>query len=106
MDLFEKIKEFLIPELEGIKKEISHIKDLIAITNKRIDSIELQIIDLSRRIDGLREELTDKIEGVREELTNRIEGVRTELKEDIAKVDEKVDRTQEELTDKIEGTKK
>ncbi len=102
MDILEKIKEFLLPELEGIKKEVSHVKELLEITNKRIDSIEVQIADLSRRIDASREELTAKIENVREELTAKIENVREELKQDIARLDAKVDRGKSELTTKIE----
>ncbi len=68
MDLLEKIKEFLIPELDGIRKEISHVKEVLSLTNKRIDSIELQIIDLSRRIDELRAELKEDIANVEIEL--------------------------------------
>jgi predicted nucleic acid-binding Zn-ribbon protein len=67
------IKELIIPELSKIKDDINNVNVKLEFTNKRLGDINLQLVDQSRRIDGLREELNHKLDGLREDLTHRID---------------------------------
>ena len=76
-----------------IKEENIQIKATLEATNKRLDDINLHLVDQSRRIDetnkkidevrieltGRIDETNKKIDAVRTELTGRIEDVRTDL---------------------------
>ncbi|MBW2154409.1 MAG: hypothetical protein JRH18_22425, partial [Deltaproteobacteria bacterium] len=84
------LQEMVIPDLGRIREENGKILAVLEVTNKRLDDVNTHLADQSRRIDGLRTELTgkiedvstglmDKIEDVRTELTAKIEGVRIEL---------------------------
>lgn len=63
------LKELIIPELSKIKDDINNVNVKVEYTNKRLDDINLQMVDQSRRIDALREELTHRID----ETNNRID---------------------------------
>jgi len=67
------LKEFIMPELDKIKEENKEIKATLVLTNKRLDDINLHLADQSRRIDSLREGLSERIDSVREELNRRID---------------------------------
>ena len=73
------LQEMVIPDLGRIREENGKILAVLELTNKRLDDVNTHLADQSRRIDGLRTELTDKIEAVRSELTAKIESVHTEL---------------------------
>ena len=47
-------KELILPEIEAIRKDNQEIKARLELTNKRIDDINLQLADQSRRIDAPR----------------------------------------------------
>jgi len=73
------LKELIMPEIDIIKEENREIKTLLTLTNKRLDDINLHLADQSRRIDSLREELSQRIDqnnlridSIRDELTGRI----------------------------------
>jgi len=91
------IKELIVPEMVKLKQENLEIKTILTLTNKRLDDINGHLIDQSRRIDALREELTKQIGSVREELTDHIRSVREELTKHIGSV-------REELINRIEET--
>ena len=65
MEIVDKVKkiiqELIIPELEIIKGENAEIKTILQLTNKRIDDINIHLVDQSRRIDDFRVELKDEI---------------------------------------------
>lgn len=63
------LKELIIPELSKIKDDINNVYAKLEFTNKRLDDINLHLVDQSRRIDGLREELNHRID----ETNNRID---------------------------------
>jgi uncharacterized coiled-coil DUF342 family protein len=63
------LKELIIPELSKIKDDVNNVYVKVEFTNKRLDDINLQLVDQSRRIDGLREELNHRID----ETNNRID---------------------------------
>ena len=56
------LKELIVPELDTIKGENKEIKAILTLTNKRLDDINIHLADQSRRIDALREELTQRID--------------------------------------------
>jgi len=58
------LKELILPELGKIREENTEIKTILALTNKRLDDINVHLADQSRRID----ETNKRIDSVREEL--------------------------------------
>jgi len=66
------LKELILPELDKIKGENIQIKATLELTNKRLDDINLHLVDQSRRIDESRAELTKKIDETRAELKEQI----------------------------------
>jgi predicted nuclease with TOPRIM domain len=45
------LKELVIPELDKIKADVSETKAVLNVTNKRIDDLSLQMVEVNRRID-------------------------------------------------------
>lgn len=45
------LKELVIPELDKIKADVSETKAVLGVTNKRIDDLSLQMVEVNRRID-------------------------------------------------------
>jgi len=108
-------KELILPELNKIKEENIQIKATLEATNKRLDDINLHLVDQSRRIDEtnkrideLRTDLTGRIDAVRTDLTGRIDELRTdltgridetraELKKEIWKNSERIDMNNAKL---------
>lgn len=66
MDMKEAVvatfREYLLPELEGLKSGQTRITSEIAAVNKRLDDINQHLSDQSRRIDAVREELNHRID--------------------------------------------
>ena len=99
------LKELIVPELDKIKEENREIKAILNLTNKRLDDVNTHLVDQSRRIDALREELTQRIEALREELTHRIDALRAELTHRIDKIDGRLDRLYEVVVRREEHQK-
>ncbi|AEH44222.1 paREP15, putative coiled-coil protein [Thermodesulfatator indicus DSM 15286] len=108
MDIKEAVrsvfKEYMLPELEGIKQEQREIKTAIELISRRLDDVNIHLADQSRRIDEVRTELSaridetnKRIDEVRFELSARIEDVRNEL---TARIDE----VKSDLTSRIDST--
>lgn len=99
------LKEMVLPELAVMKQEQAEIKTTLLLTNKRLDDINIHLVDQSRRIDALREELSNRIDSIEEKLTGRIDAVREELSGRINSVEEKltgrIDALREELGNQI-----
>jgi chromosome segregation ATPase len=45
------MQELIIPVLDKLKADVSEIKSVQVVTNKRIDDISIHLADLSRRLD-------------------------------------------------------
>jgi peptidoglycan hydrolase CwlO-like protein len=45
------MQELIIPVLDKLKADVSEIKSVQLVTNKRIDDISIHLADLSRRLD-------------------------------------------------------
>ncbi len=85
------LKELIVPELDKIKEENKEIKATLVLTNKRLDDINLHLADQSRRIDSVREELSERID----ETNKRIDSVREELNRRIDRLYEVIVRRDE-----------
>ncbi|MDD3582307.1 MAG: hypothetical protein PHW74_14985 [Desulfobacca sp.] len=55
MDVKEAViaafKEIILPELKTVQQDVSEIKGVLSLTNKRLDDVNRHLVDLSRRID-------------------------------------------------------
>jgi predicted nucleic acid-binding Zn-ribbon protein len=69
------MQEMVVPDLSKIREENSKILAVLEITNKRLDDVNTQLADQSRRID----ETNKRIDEVRSELTKRIDQVHSDL---------------------------
>jgi methyl-accepting chemotaxis protein len=71
------LKDMVVPELTKIKDDVNNVKAVLEITNKRLDDINLQLVDHSRRIDAVREELSQRID----ETNSRIDETNSRIDE-------------------------
>jgi uncharacterized coiled-coil DUF342 family protein len=62
------IQEMVIPELGDLKERLTVANQRLDGTNKRLDDMNTHIVDQSRRIDHLREELRNEIAGTNERI--------------------------------------
>jgi len=101
MDMKEAVvatfREYLLPELEGLKSGQARITSDIAAVNKRLDDINQHLSDQSRRIDAVREELNGNINAVREELNGNINAVREELNHRMDETNKRIDETNKRI---------
>jgi len=106
MDIKEAVgsvlKELIVPELNKIKDESKEVKTTLVLTNKRLDDINLHLADQSRRIDSVREELSERID----ETNKRIDSVREELSERIDETNKRIDSVREDLGERIDEINK
>ncbi|MDD2903451.1 MAG: hypothetical protein PHU44_13560 [Syntrophales bacterium] len=73
------IKEMVLPELAVLRQEQAEIKASVMLTNKRLDDVNTHLVDQSRRIDAVREELGGRIDAIREELGGRLDTLSVRL---------------------------
>lgn len=101
------LKEMVLPELAVMRQEQAEIKTTLVLTNKRLDDVNAHLLDQSRRIDAMREELGGRIDSARQELSGRIDAEREELSGRINGVEEKltgrIDVMREELGGRIDA---
>jgi hypothetical protein len=81
------LKDLIVPELDRIKEENREIKTLLSMTNKRLDDVNLHLADQSRRIDGVREQLTHRLDSLREELPHRLDETNNRIDETNKRID-------------------
>ena len=92
------IEELVLPELGAIRQEQSQIRTVLELTNKRLDDLNAHLVDQSRRIDVLREELNARID----ETNRRID----EANKRIDDTNKRIDVLREELNARIDDTNK
>ena len=55
MDVKEAViaafKEMILPEVKTLQQDVSEIKGVLSLTNKRLDDVNTHLVDQSRRID-------------------------------------------------------
>ena len=95
MDIMEPIraalKELVLPEIDKIKEDNVQIKTALELTNKRLDDINIHLADQSRRID----ETNKRIDSVREELTQRIDETNKSVEQMGIRFDDRMNRLYE-----------
>lgn len=87
------IQELVVPELRQIRAETAELRSTLQVTNQRLDDLHAGLIDLSRRVD----ETNRRIDGLRDELTQRIENVRAELTQRLDETNKRIDDTNDRL---------
>jgi chromosome segregation ATPase len=91
MDIAAAIKnafrEMIVPELDKIKADVSEIKAVQEVTNKRIDDISIHIADLSRRIDENNKRI--------DETNNRIDELKDRIEDKISETNDRLNRLYE-----------
>lgn len=104
MEIIESIKkalkEMIVPELDKIKADVNETKAVLGVTNKRIDDISSQLIDQSRRIDSLREELSQRIN----ETNGRIDELRKDVINRIDETNGRIDELRKDMINRIDET--
>jgi len=85
------IKEKVLPELTALKESGARMENRLSGVEKRLDDVNLHLVDQSRRIDAVRKELGGRIDAVREELGGRIDAVREELSGRIDQTNGRID---------------
>lgn len=81
------IKDMIVHELDKPKTDVSEIKAVQEVTNKRIDDISIHIADLSRRID----ENNRRIDGT----NNRVEELKDRIEDKISETNDRLNRLYE-----------
>ena len=92
------IQEWIVPEFDKIRLENSEIRTTLQLTNKRLDDIQAQLIEQSRRIDdtnkridALHADLLHRIE----ETNKRIDAVHADLLARLDATNQRLDRLYE-----------
>ncbi len=116
--IFSAIKELVLPEINVLKEKQDKLGERIKSVDQRLTDMNAHLLDQSRRIDSVRDELSGQItavreellgrnDGVRDELLGRIDGVRDELSGQISIVREellgRIDGVREELSGRIDS---
>lgn len=95
MEIAETIKralqELIVPELESIKAGHVELKAIMGLTNKRLDDMDLHLVDQSRRID---------------EVNKRIDEANSRLDQRMDEVNERIERRTGEVNARIEQVKR
>jgi len=97
------LKELIVPEIQGIKREQGEIKVALNLTNKRLDDINAHLVDQSRRIDDTNkriDETNQRIAKVHADLIQRIDKVYADLIKRIDVVNQRIDETNQRI-DKV-----
>jgi len=79
------IKEKVLPELTALKESGARMENRLSGVEKRLDDVNLHLVDQSRRIDAVREELSGRID----ETNGRIDSMHTDV---ITRIDKTNDR--------------
>jgi vacuolar-type H+-ATPase subunit I/STV1 len=98
------LKEYLVPQFEGLRAEAKIIAGQQEQMSKRLDDVSGQLVAIharldqtNARIDAVREELGARIDAVREELGARIDAVREELGARIDQTNLRIDHLDQRL---------
>lgn len=95
------LKELVLPELGRIMEENKEIKAALALTNRRLDDIDLHLADLSRRIDqtnerinhtnGRIDQINERMNQMKDQLNGRIDQLSHQLNNRINQTNNRLD---------------
>lgn len=106
------IQNWIIPELDKLHAENGEIRATLALTNKRLDDVLLQLADQSRRIDETNKRIDETNKRIDEsnkridETNKRIDQVREGLARHIDATNARIDHLRDELAGQIDATNK
>jgi len=104
MDLKETLrsffKEMVLPELNQLKSGQERLNERLNGVENRLSDINAHLVDQSRRIDAIREELNGCIDALRDELNGRID----ETNRRIDETNKRLDRLYEVIVRREEHT--
>jgi len=104
MDMKEAVgavmREYLVPELEAIKAGQLRADVEFAAINKRLDDVNQHLVDQSRRIDNVREELGQRIDKTNE----RMDVMNSEFIHRMDKTNERMDAMSSSFNQRIDAT--
>lgn len=99
------IQDWVVPEFDKLRLENAEIRATLQLTNKRLDDIQQQLIDQSRRID----ETNKRIDKVHDDLLARIDETNKRIDETNDRIDKvnadligRIDRVRNDLTERID----
>lgn len=95
------IKELILPEFDALKAEVRGNHDALVITNKRLDDMNAQMIEISRRVDKTNE----KIDKINSDLISRIDKVNSDLVARIDDINRRIDSLYEVVVRRDEHEK-
>lgn len=87
------IQDCVLPEFDKLRLENAEIRATLQLTNKRLDDIQQQLVDQSRRID----ETNDRVDKVNADLIGRIGQVHAGLLSNIQRNNMRLDRLYEAI---------
>ncbi len=94
----EAIKELLIPELNEIKSGMHRLEGSVGEISSRVGDTNLQLVELSRRVDAVRVELGQRID----ETNNRIDDTNNRIDTINANLTARMDTINADLTARID----
>ncbi|MFN3594101.1 MAG: coiled-coil domain-containing protein [Thiobacillaceae bacterium] len=90
------IQDWIVPELDKIRLENAEIRSTLQLTNKRLDDIQAQLLDQSRRIDETNRRI--------DETNQRIDKVHDDLLARIDETNRRIDKVHDDLLARIDET--
>jgi len=98
------LKELILPELNSIKEDNHEIRTTLLLTNKRLNDLNMHLVDQSRRIDEVNkridrfdDEINRHIDEVNDAINKRIDELKIELKEEIFQNTRRIDEINKRL---------
>ena len=93
------LQEMILPELKDIKDTLIRHEERLNSMDKRIGDINTHLIDQSRRIDEVREELSGRIDETNKSLNARIDRLYDVIvrRDEHTKLDERVTRLERDV---------
>jgi uncharacterized coiled-coil protein SlyX len=95
------LQELIVPEFEKLRQENGEIKEILKLTNKRLDDVNMQLADQSRRIDGTNSRI-DATNSRIDATSNRIDAVREELSARIDETNKAIIDTDKHFRDRLD----
>jgi len=97
------IQEWIVPEFDKIRLENSEIRATLQLTNKRLDDIQAQLIEQSRRIDEMNKRIDETNKRI-DETNKRIDAVSANLLHRIEETNKRIDAVHADLLARLDAT--
>jgi flagellar capping protein FliD len=109
-DTIKKSKEEIHISRRTLPITVAHFEELTKELNFKITTIDINLGNLTKRVDSVEKRLNDKIDSVENSLNNKIDAVEKRLNDKIdsveKKLNDKIDAVEKRLNDKIDAVEK